>query len=349
MSERRVLCFLALFALTACGSGVGNQQVGQTPSAAVSPAAVTPSTGTGATPSPPPMRIALSLACRMPVISATTGSEPPGGWVTFPGGSFVRDPASKFPNKFFEGQLPSYDRAIGGWVPVGAESVAPDGASYVLHFDVSLENPNAFYLVDAKSGTRRLLHLDAGPAGSTWRVVQYASEGIYLWTGNAGMAPTAPGLWLLDPQTGSVRLVDGSHYWSMVSGGAAWALDEAGTRASASKVYRLDLVTGTVSTLYESKTNIALLSPTPDGEMLIDYGEIGSPRLALLAEPGSFVPIELPPGPFPPVFSAHLASQGVWLAVYGSAWSGVALYVKGEGVTVMAVSAYALQPAGACL
>jgi hypothetical protein len=172
-------------------------------------------------------------------------------------------------------------------------------------------------------------------------------EGVCCGLVTHEISANRAGLWLLDPQSGSVRLVDGSHYWSIVGGGAAWALDEAGTRASASKVYRLDIDTGKVSTLYESKTNIALLSPTPDGEMLIDYGEIGSPQLALLAEPGSFVPIELPPGPFPPVSSAHLASQGVWLAVYGSAWSGVALYVKVKSHR-HGHSARTLQPAGVC-
>jgi hypothetical protein len=177
--------------------------------------------------------------------------------------------------------------------------------------------------------------------------VQYASEGIYLWTGNGGMEKPVPGLWLLDPTTGGVRLIDGSHYWGKVSGGVAWGLDEANTRASASNVYRLDLGTGQVGILYESKTNITLLSPTPDGEILIDYGETGSPRLALLAGPGSFIPVELPPG-LPSIYNARLAQPGVWLAIYGSAWSGIALYVKGEGVTIMARSPLWLDAAGDC-
>lgn len=183
--------------------------------------------------------------------------------------------------------------------------------------------------------------------GSVWKVVQYSGEGIYLWTGNGGMEKPVPGLWLLNPTTGGVRLVDGSHYWGKISGGAAWALDEAGTRASASKVYRLELSTGQVRTLYESKTQIALLSPTQEGEILIDYGETGSPRLALLAVSGTFVPVDQPPG-LPSIFSASLAPQGVWLAIYGSAWSGIALYVKGEGVTAMATSALPLVAAGGC-
>jgi hypothetical protein len=230
---------------------------------------------------------------------------------------------------------------------VEPHKVAPDGGSYVL---TSYNSTPPLYLVEARTGKSRLLLPveQEGPIpGSAWKVVQYASEGIYLWTGNGGMEKPVPGLWLLDPATGGVRLIDGSHYWGIVSGGSAWGLDEANTRASASKVYRLDLATGQVSTLYESKTIVRLLSATPDGEILIDYGAIGYPRLALLAEPGSFIPIELPPA-FPPIYNARLIQPGVWLAIYGEAWSGIALYVKGEGVTVMARSQLWLDAAGAC-
>ena len=289
--------------------------------------------------------IAANLTCRLPVTSPTTGNEPLGGWVTFPGGVFVRDPAS-LPVRTETGFL-SYDRAIGAWVPADPEQVAPDGATYVLT-NPQQGNTPPYYLVDAKTGSRRLLLSQEGPVpGSIWKVIQYASEGIYLWTGNGGMEMPVPGLWLLDIKTGGVRLVDGSHYWGKVSSGAAWALDNAGTNSEASKVYRLDLSTGQVSTLYESKTHVELLSPTPDGEILVDYGEIGSPRLALLAAPGSFTPVELPPA-FPTGSYARPARPGVWLAVYGDAWSGIALYVKGEGVTIMARGPLPLSAVGDC-
>ena len=331
---------LLVFVASACGSSADpSSQVSSSPtSSAISSASrlssPTPSAG-----------VAASLTCHLPVVSAAVAGEPQGGWVTFPGGVFARDPAS-LPVRG-DANLPSYNRAIGAWVPVEANKVAPDGRSYVL---TSYNSTPPLYLVDAMTGSRRLIvsEENVGPIrGSEWKVIEYASEGIYLWTGNGGMEMPVPGLWLLNPQTGSIRLIDGSHYWGKVSGGFAWALDEAGTRASSSRVHRLDLRTGEVSTLYEFKTNIALLAPTPDGEILVDYGQIGHPQLASLAGPGQFVPIELPPA-FPPIYSARLAPQGVWLAVYGELWSGIALYVKGEGVTIMARSAFALEAAGAC-
>ena len=329
-----------LLLAVACGSSaVPSAQVSSSPTVSGSASASrdsSPSRSAG---------VAASLTCRLPVISAGGPGEPPGGWVTFPGGQFVRDPASLSVRT--DVNYPSYDRAIGAWVPAEWEKVAPGGASYVV---TSYNSTPPLYLADAKTGNRRLIlpTEHEGPIpGSAWKVVQYASEGIYLWTGNGGMEMPVPGLWLLNPETGGVRLIDGSHYWGMVSGGVAWGLDEAGTRASASKVYRLDLSTGQVSTLYDSKTLIRLVSPTPDGEILIDYGEIGSPRLALLAGPGSFTPIELPPA-FPPIYNAHLSQLGVWLAIYGEAWSGIALYVKGEGVTIMARSQLWVDAAGDC-
>lgn len=332
------MCVLALL-ISACGPPAGTAAHGS-PSTYASPLTsstpVTQTTSPLASPfsSPSlPAAVAANLACRLPAITPVTGGYDR-GWITFPGGTFLRDPANLAVR---QETLPSYDQAIGAWVPVEPEKVAPDGASYVL---TGYNSAPPFYLVDAKTGNRRLILPEEreGPIqGSAWKVIQYASEGIYLWTGNAGMEIPVPGLWLLSPETGVVRLVDGSHYWGKVQGGVAWGLDEPNTRASASKVYRLDLSTGKVTTVYESKSDVRLLSPTTDGDMLIDYGKIGSPRLALLGGLGSFAPIELPLG-FPPIYNARMAEPGVWLAVFGEAWSGIALYLKGEGVTIMAIN-----------
>ena len=57
-----------------------------------------------------------TLRCRLPVISPTTPGVPPGGWITFRGGGFERDPAS-LPGRL-NAHVPSYDRAIRAWLPV---------------------------------------------------------------------------------------------------------------------------------------------------------------------------------------------------------------------------------------
>jgi len=303
--------------MTACTSSA-TQPAGQSPSA--SPA---------------------SLACRLPVDASTySGSgEPPGGWITLPGGHFVRDPASA------EGRLsshvPSYDRALGRWVPVEANFVAPDGATYVLTNEQSVGRD--FYLVDAATGARHFLLSGDGPsqAPASWTVVTYATEGIYLWSTGIG---TIPGLWLLDPRSGAVRLVDGSHYWGWVSGGFAWADDPAfGGTATTYKVYRLDLGTGAVTAWYDGAAPARMLSPTPEGRALVEFGDIGKEQIELLTAPNQLVVLDVPSA-FQADF-ALVASPGVWLV---GRQSGVALYRPGHDTLVVALGVQIIDVAGGC-
>ena len=274
------------------------------------------------------------------MISSVADSGPLGGWIAFPGGEFTRDPASLRNSSGYHG--PSYDRAIGSWVPVEYQNVAPDGLTYVLYHDATTEVPNAFYLVDAKTGSQRLILPTPLPPtqGSEWKVIEYASEGIYLWAPSVGMAKAVPGLWLLDPLTGRVTLINGQYYWRIISGASAWALDPwtgpdnygfPPSRIGGYKVYRLDLLTGKVNTWYSSQTPIQLLSATPDGGLLINYGVHDKPRLAVLEGPGVFSPLAIA-ADFPPIWDARSTRPGVWIGLYGA----IALYVKGEGVRIVA-------------
>jgi hypothetical protein len=221
------------------------------------------------------------------------------------------------------------------------QNVSPDGASYVLYHDAATAVPNAFYLVDAKTGKQRLILPTPLPPTpfSEWAVIDYASEGIYMWVPSLGMAKAVPGLWLLNPQTGKVTLVNGQYYWRVVSGGSAWALDPWSgpdnglppPRTGGYKIYRLDLRTGQVSTSYSSETPIQLLSATPDGGVLINYGDYNKPRLAVVGGPGLFSPLAMP-NAFLSVWDARSTRPGVWIGLLG----GIALYVKAEGIRIMA-------------
>jgi hypothetical protein len=226
-------------------------------------------------------------------------------------------------------------------VPVEYRNVAPDGASYILNNDISVGND--FYLVDVNTGARKFVLSGDGPpaARGSWTVVEYASEGVYFWS--TGIA-TVPGLWLLDLTKDTIRLIDGSHYWGMVAGKSAWAEDPPfGGQGSTYKIYRLDLASGQVTTWYETSTPIRLLSPTPDGDVLITYGEYGSAKLELVAEPNQLVPVDVPPG-FPFVTDAYLAHPGVWIPLQSG---GVALYVNRQA-RIMAASPGIFNVAGGC-
>jgi len=326
MNMEAVGCLLALVLTAACGGGLGPVTASQTPSGPVV-------TGTP-----------TSLKCRLPVDSPTTSStEPLGGWITFPTGDFARDPES------LAGRLPphapSYDRPLSRWVPVEHQYLSPDGTSYILHNDASLPKPNDFYVVDVKTGTRKFVLSGDGPpqAPASWTVVTYATEGVYLWS--TGLQ-TIPGLWLLDPTQGTVRLIDGSHYWGAVANGAAWAIDPPfGGTASTYRIFRLDLISGAVATWYEGNTPVGLVAPTPDADVLVSLGQNGSGRLQLLSSPNQPVPLGVP-SDFPQVYDAYLATPGVWLPL---AQDGLALYEKGQGVRIVTRSVSVARVAGDCL
>jgi hypothetical protein len=337
MAMKALLCSLTVVVASGCANVSGGSL--QTPSA--------PTTGTAnATRSPD---TSSTLACRLPVNSPTYPGDPPGGWITFPGGRFERDPAS-LPIRL-QAHVPSYDRAIKAWLPVEYRYVAPSGDRYILTGDPSLPNAGAFYLVDVKTGTRRLVLQGDGPpqAPGSWAVVDFAGAGVYLWS--VGIQPV-PGLWLLDPATGQVRLVDGSHYWRMVANGVAWALDpEPGPGQSQKQgVFRLDIATGHVERWYEmdlpasGTSPISILAPDSDGHVLMVIGDQVPPRLGLLTGPGRFQPLALPPD-FPRINDGYLRNPGVWLALGGG---GLALYTARDGVRIMTRQTDIFDVAGGC-
>lgn len=303
------------------------------------------STGSLQTPKP---TATAGLSCRLPVISPYEPGVPPGGWITFPGGQFERDPAT-LANRL-NAHVPSYDRAIKAWVPLEYRYVAPSGDSYILTNDAALPDPSAFYLVDVRTGTRRLVLGDGPPqAPGSWMVVDFAGAGVYLWS--AGIQ-TVPGLWLLDPGTGKVRLVDGSHYWRMVANGVAWALDPEPSSGSSQKqgVFRLDIASGHVERWYEADLPVAgpspvsMLSPDADGHVLIEIGGDSAPRLGLVVGPDQFRPLSVPVG-FPVVNEGYLQNPGLWLSLRGG---GLALYTASDGVRIMTRQTDIFEVAGGC-
>lgn len=330
----------------ACGQSTGQASRLPSPSAAGSAGTSTaPSQSTKPTGPPSPVAASFNLECHLPVVTQV-GTAMVRGWVTFPSATFAPDLAS-LRNPSAE-HMPSYDRAIGAWVPVERNYVAPDGAHYVLPLSGPAVNPpigHAMYIVDAKTGSRRLILSSAGPgSGRYWSgYADFEAEGIYLSAlgGGSDVPQQVPGLWLLDPKTGAVRLVDGGRIWESIGGGFAWALDYPSVvGGTLYKVYRLDLATGQGTSWYESKTSLRPLSATSEGELLVGYGESGfavlgaSHRLTVLNSP----PIN--------DFGSILAKPGVWIAIT----SGVALYIRDAGIKVMArsKSGNVIFPAGGC-
>ena len=256
------------------------------------------------------------------------------GWVTFPYGDFALDPSG--------GSDGSYDWTVHSWLP---GMIAPDGLSYVLQTDPT----SPILLVDARTGSRKVILSTIGPSAlHSWAPIAYASQGVYMgsldWSGPEGIPRGAPGLWLLDPLSRTVRQIDNIHYWVGTAGGFAWAMDDPGyVGGTTTKVYRLDLTTGETIAWYESKVTIRLLSPTPEGELLVGYGDPDRP--ALLSASHVFTPMDWPPG-FGGDYGWTVAQPGIWIAEA----NGVAFYAKGFAIRLMAANLDGgiFFPAGGC-
>jgi hypothetical protein len=108
----------------------------------------------------------------------------------------------------------SYDWQLGRWLPAKPRSVSPDGLRYAYGTGFG-----PIHLVDVATGIDRAFK---GPAGPD-TVLYYAEEGVYFnheWEG-----PPGPGLWLLDPTTGTVQTVFSDKSVEAVGGFAAWLPD----------------------------------------------------------------------------------------------------------------------------
>ncbi len=211
-------------------------------------------------------------------------------------------------------------------------------------------NPSAFYLVDVRTGTRRLV-LGTGP-------------------------PQAPGSWigrqlcrrrrlsLECRNTDSARaMVAGSRNWQgpacrreplLAHGsqrcGVGPILSLRRDRAKSKVVFRLDIASGHVERWYEADLPVAdpspvsMLSPDADGHVLIEIGGDSAPRLGLVVGPDQFRPLDVPVG-FPVVSDAYLQNPGVWLSLRGG---GLALYTASDGVRIMTRQTDIFDLAGGC-
>jgi hypothetical protein len=194
----------------------GHPTVSPTLTLSVSPSSTTSSAG--------------GLPCRLPVVTWTQtaqGQVPSAGFLTYPGGQVSGDTNGAIvldgtryrsaAKPYLYGGGPgagSYDWPLGRWLPVKPRSVSPDGSHYAYSTDFG-----AIHIVDVATGIDRTFIAPQGPE----TVLYYAKEGVYFnheWEG-----PPGPGLWLLDPTTGTVQTVFSDKSVQAVGGFAAWLPD----------------------------------------------------------------------------------------------------------------------------
>jgi hypothetical protein len=133
---------------------------------------------------------------------------------------------------------PTYDRALGRWLPVPPSQVSPDGTQYAYE-DFVLPpgvTPGAgpvihlprLHIVDIMGGKDHVLPSASLPPAVG--VVSFQADGIYITAGcPEGCPADANKLWQLDPASGNVRKItdlqgDG---WIIANGSAWTAIDQA--------------------------------------------------------------------------------------------------------------------------
>ena len=191
----------------------------------------------------------IALSCRLPVYAGGPGS---GGFIVFPGATFVADPrsavtapspspgtASPSPPGYGQGYAgwwgTTYDAKYAKWLPVPYAWVSPDGAHYAYPL-------NGEIYVQSVSGGAELELAE----GQRFTPIDVENDGVYaIPTPNAG-------LWFL-PFSGAARQITASGFWHGVSHGAAYGTaTSAVPQGATNAILKLDVTTG-ISTQFFSQ------------------------------------------------------------------------------------------------
>ena len=291
---------------------------------------------------------ALSLSCRLPVYAGPPGS---GGFIVFPGGTFVADPNSSvtlpagapspLPQMGYGSPGLSYDHAYAKWLPVPLSWVSPDGSRYAYN------SPNSIYVQDVADSN----NVELG-SGRAWSIVAVQPEGVY-----ASVVQTA-GLWLL-PYSGSARQIATTGYWQAAAAGAAYGTATSAVPQGASNsIIKLDLATGAISDWFGrpgSQASVSGFDAKGDPIIQVSYTTPQATEWWLTTAPSEGVPLATSNGYYTQVAFQFQGtpvgdSHGVWFPanIPGTQnVSGVVLVVPSSGIYGM--SNIGGQLAGPCV
>jgi streptogramin lyase len=308
-----------------------------------------------ATASPQSVSLVAQLPdCKLPVFTSTE-STAQGGFLNLRDGAVTPDPKGGFvpggrlshsqASPVLYGQLPAiYDPAAGRWVP-GVPS--PDGSRYA-YTDYGQGPAGGFtvHVVDLASGRDRALNL----SHDFWSVLAFTADGIYLHKGYEG---AAPGLWVVDPDSGSLRTLFTDSVVMAVSGQTAWigATDTSdplpqppGEGGGYNELQSRDLKTSTITTwIRRSGTNLGFVNAA-GGSILVAGYDIAGSHLWAVRTPGNAEEITDPAtgDPFANSSGSVAGPDGWWLAGF----DGLYLWTARTGAVL--VSEVTAPPAGAC-
>jgi hypothetical protein len=310
-----------------------------------------------ATASPQSVSLVAQLPdCKLPVFTSTE-STAQGGFLNLRDGAVTLDPKGGFvpggllshsqASPVLYGQLPAtYDPAADRWVPGGR--ISPDGSRYAYVEYSSQGFDFHLHVVEVATGRDRTLNLPTG----NWTLLAFTAAGLYV-NQSYPEAGAAPGLWLVNPDSGAVQTIFTDSTVQMLSGHAAWILarnesdpmpDPGGMGPSHNEVQSRDLITSQTTTwLYRSGSDIYLVGAA-DGSIVVSGRERGLATVLLVSAPGQAVPINVPEtGDAVPLSGGPIAdANGWWLG----SLDGIYLWTPHTGAIL--VSESLASPAGAC-
>ena len=296
----------------------------------------------------------LAIDCRLPVYAGPPGS---GGFVVFPGSTFIADPASAvaLPSPspgttpppqngpgYGQGYGLSYDRSYKKWLPVPINWVSPDGNHYAYVSD-------GLYAVNVADGTQTELR-----EGRNWNIVGVHNQGVYAGDQSVG------GLWLF-PFSGTPRQITTGGYWQAVTSGAAYGTSTSAVPQGVSNtILRLDLATGRSTEWFahpDSQSSVGGFDQHGNPIIYVRFLNGSGTEIWIVTGANSGSPIS---GFVSLYFSSGFNSYSVALADSNGIWfagnystpysnntaSGLALYVPGSGFYWM--SGITGQLAGGC-
>jgi hypothetical protein len=165
---------------------------------AVKSASPSPASNVAPTASPVPGDLPLSrvtFSCRLPIMTP----DKQGGFISFPAGTVRIDPQAQ---ALADQWGLYYDRAFSRWLPVPRQAVSPDGRHYAYgQRGADQSQVPRMHVVDVVTGADRVFDTPTNPWFVRFDVIDYAAEGIYLYTGYE----VSIGVSIMNPTTGAIQ------------------------------------------------------------------------------------------------------------------------------------------------
>ena len=328
-----------------------------------------------------PFRVACRLPVVVPIITPeqlAQGNNFPknyqAGFVTFPGGDLTLDPNGGFSlpdgglwtsvaEPVLRGRsVGYYAHASHRWLPADRTQVSPDETRYA-YFGWAAVSPGDtrgyMHVVDVATGRDRTL----GAPLDTYRILNFGRDGIdFIYGPQSEMGPTpGAGLWLMDPDSGSIRQLFKDGWVHAVNNGVAWVMasdqdphptsnypdSEVGppNPPVVNLLLRRDLTSSSIETwLYRPGFNVLPISAY-GSQVLVWVNQPGVEEFWLVSGPHSAVRLDSS-------ITANLwatASAGLGFADSNGIWlGGDAIYLYTAQAGLRRVAAVKGFPSGGC-